>query len=182
MNNIHDFKKAIEQKQRRLELKEKHNSGFQNFIKQIIEESELHKEYESKFKEQGEYFLNQFNELNDDYMYLFDEYKHLYDTYMDQANIYKELIIQESNTTKTYSNLFMLAEHFIIKNNLQNDFIAFIKDVAKNEIVQSIREAAQYKGDFYIDDIGEDIIDEYGMLLEDEEYHQKMAELDKEEN
>ncbi|MEC1768310.1 hypothetical protein [Schinkia azotoformans] len=185
MGNIHDYEKALEQKQKRAELKERHKSGLENFLKEIIENSEMHKEYVRQVEDIKENFVNKnsetfnlYKELSDDYLALHENYKNLYETFMQQSKDYGELLEKVSKVSDRYSNLMMFAEHFIVKNNLEEEFMAFIKDIAENEIIKSYQEAAQYKSNLY--GIDTFILDEYGMLLEDEEYHQKMAELDKE--
>lgn len=185
MSNIHDFKKALEQKQQRAELKERHNNSLENFLKEVIENSEMHKEYTRQVEDIKENFTNKYSEtfnlykeLSEDYLALYEKYKSLHDAYMNQSKDYGELLEKVSKISDRYSNLMMFAEHFIVKNNLEEEFMAFIKDISENEIIKSYREAAQYKSNLY--GIDTFILDEYGMMLEDEEYHQRMAELDKE--
>jgi predicted Zn-dependent protease len=169
MKKLHDFQKAIEQKQKRIENKEKFDFQPKYTLKEIEEgfdalrQSPQHiEQMKEDAKRIADYALKEYKELQDAYITLADEYKKLAD-----------LTKRGAEWSSEQSYLYGLVEHFICKNELEYQFIAFLEDVAKNETVEDYKNAAKNMVEHYHFDIDGNefysIEDEFGWMKEDEE-------------
>ncbi|WP_286231283.1 hypothetical protein [Neobacillus mesonae] len=144
MTNIHDFQKAIEQKKKRVEMKEKHTPAsrlLEKEVIQLLEQSGVNQQ----FKDFGEEFLKAYKELGDKYENVIDKYSDLSTKYSKLADMTEGVI----NRYDHLSYLYILVEHFIAENELADEFIDFLKEVAENEKVDDYRNAAKKQVDSY---------------------------------
>lgn len=125
MADLHDLNKAKEQKQKRIETKEKHSSAYKAdtvdykaIVADIISD---------KIKEVEEVKLFGSNKIN-------------------ELKEFTEKILAQHHTQ---NHFIYLAEHFIIHNGLEDEFIDFIKGKSESEPIKEYREAAVWKDSFY---------------------------------
>lgn len=105
-----------------------------------------------------------------------DNYKELSNAYVQLKNEFEalaEITIESQKTLIRNSNLKALTEHFILKNELEDEYIEFLRNVSDKETDEGLKEAAANQVDFYrIEHSGEVdffIDDEYGLMLEERE-------------
>ena len=104
MTKIIRLNKAIEEKQKRMETKEKYNPlSTDERMEKLMEEIRL---------------------FNKD---LVNKYKYVVNEYKDLAEWAKNIFEREEHN----SYLNGLVEHFIVKNKLEDQFIDFLKEVAE---------------------------------------------------
>jgi DNA-directed RNA polymerase beta subunit len=141
MKNIHDFQKAIEQKQQRLKMKDKHVPSsmlFEKEIMNLLKATETNQEIAEECQKISDVILDQHKELANKYSDVVDKYGKLAELTSGVVDQYDHL-----------SYLRILTEHFIVENDLEDKFIDFLKDVAENEKVDDYREAAKRQVDSY---------------------------------
>ncbi|WP_203289830.1 hypothetical protein [Metabacillus sp. cB07] len=159
MTKIHDYKKAIEQKQKRLKTKEKHS--ITALEKKLNKALQNYGTTEKVIKGVNE-FMDNYKELSNAYVQLKNEFEAL-----------AEITIESQKTLIRNSNLKALTEHFILKNELEDEYIEFLRNVSDKETDEGLKEAAANQVDFYrIEHSGEVdffIDDEYGLMLEERE-------------
>ncbi|MEC1786061.1 hypothetical protein [Schinkia azotoformans] len=151
MNNVHDFKKAIEQKQKQLKAKAKH----------FPDEIDFNKEFEGMVNEMVQMHSN-----------LADKYTDLAIKYNEAGQLCSELFTNFKETQedyKTTSRQVDLLINFISERGLDDTYIQYLKDVSKNEDIPDYRQAAIEQLESHIDGI---LWDEYGMIKEDDKYFQ----------
>jgi hypothetical protein len=139
-----DFKKAKDHKKKLEEAKKKHASS-------------------------RELNVSEYEKLSGMYGEVVEQYKDLANNYIKSGDFLKKMadrIDQVADMSNKYSYFSLLAEHFIVKNNLEDEFISFINEVAANEANTDYRDAAEFKREDY--DIHGFILDEYGFMKEEE--------------
>jgi hypothetical protein len=177
MKKLHDFQKAIQQKQKRAENKVKFDFQPRFTLKEIEEAWEEHRkspEYFEQTKENADYILKEYKELHKEYVKLQNNYIVLADEYKKLADHTK----RGAEWSSEQSYLYGLVEHFICKNELEDQFIAFLEEVAKNETQEDYKKAANNMVEHYHFDIDGNefynIDDEYGWMKEEEEMGEVM--------
>ncbi|MGD6896079.1 hypothetical protein [Bacillus infantis] len=166
MKKVLDFQKAVEQKQNK---KEKHNLSREMNTKEIT--SEIIGIIEEGYKE----VIDSYKDTLDSNIRNFDKLYNMHTKLQEECNSLISTLERVADVSDKYSYFSLLAEHFIVKNDLEEEFIEFIKNVAENETEEDYRNAAQWKDDDYRTemengDMVEMILDEYGMYKEDK-YH-----------
>ena len=85
-------------------------------------------------------------------------------------NKVNDSLIEANDRSKMYSHLYGLAEHFIVNNELEDQYIEFLNNIARNETVEEYHDAAKYILDLYrVDNDFYLIEDEYYWMKEEEE-------------
>lgn len=168
-NKVYDFQKAIEQKQKRVEIKDKHAPTSNTLEKEVIRLIEGNEDIQDMLMKSTQDVLEEYKELGEKYCELANKYQDA----VNNTDKTLDMLERVSNSNDRYSYFSALTEHFIVKNDLEQEFIEFIKDVAENETVKEYRQAAQFKDGFYrmeIEDYGTTMMidDEYGWLKEEE--------------
>lgn len=159
---VYDFQKAVEYKGKIEEVKNKHSSPEKlnkDYANELLKDSDslkAVKEISKQFLTEHEQVVNRYRELNDKYIESVE--------FIDKL---AERIEHIASVSDKYSSFSLLAEHFIVKNDLEDKFIEYINEIAENETVKDYRDAAIFKKEDY--EIHGFILDEYGFMKEEEE-------------
>jgi hypothetical protein len=162
--NIYDFKKAKAQKQNQLEIKRKDIHESTQKLNHLIDPVKLLKQ-STELAEIAESSMN-------DYKSVTNAYKDLSNHYTDLGNKFGEVVssIKEKNEQLSMQNcISRLAEHFIVKNGLEDEYIQYLKEISENETDEDYRKAAEWSSEEH----EHMILDEYGWFKEEEEKLEK---------
>jgi hypothetical protein len=177
---VHDFQKAIEQKQKREENKETLKFQPKYTLKQFEEAMEEHRKSPlgiQQAQEMAETVLQPYKELSEKYNQACDLIQRNHENFNKLHDMFEKVYIKGDRD----SYLISLFEHFISEKEMEDEFFEFLKGVAENEPVEEYKNAAQWKVDFskfeYEGQVSYHLDCEYGATIDGREFDDEEMEV-----